>query len=246
LCAVLVAGTAWLVAGPAFHVRAVSYAGADWTDREALDALTEPMLGRSALLVDATATAEALAELPGVETATVDIGPFGQVSVALVEGDAVAVWRTEAAQFLVAEDGTIVGTQARDAVLRGEYADLPFVDDQRSTSRNLWIGDQLPLAEVGAARALADLSPSRLGTQASVLRLALDPTYGFVLSSPQAGWQAAFGFYGFDPADGPAALAAQVSAQASGVRTLFASHPEAGVAWIDARNPGRVYFRARG
>jgi hypothetical protein len=30
------------------------------------------------------------------------------------------------------------------------------------------------------------------------------------------------------------------------VRTLLAGHPEAGLAWIDARNPGRVYFRARG
>ena len=46
--------------------------------------------------------------------------------------------------------------------------------------------------------------------------------------------------------DTPEAIQARLDAQASGVRTLFTDHPEAGVAWIDARNPGRVYFRARG
>jgi len=41
-------------------------------------------------------------------------------------------------------------------------------------------------------------------------------------------------------------MTARIASQASAVRTLFAAHPEAGVAWIDARNPGKVYFRARG
>ena len=79
-----------------------------------------------------------------------------------------------------------------------------------------------------------------------MLAIALDGTYGFILSSPQAGWQAAFGFYGLDPSDTPGGRRRQASSQASGIRTLFAAHPEASVAWIDARNPGRVYFRARG
>jgi hypothetical protein len=246
LCLVLVAGTAWLVTGPSLRVRGVAYAGAAWTRPSALDAITGPIVGQSVLLVDGSSIADAVGDLPGVETATVDIGLFGRIEVGLVEETAVAVWRTDAVQLLVAEDGTVVGTQARDAALTGDYANLPFVDDGRDSSHDLSVGDQLPLDELEAARALAALPPSRVGSASSVLRLSLDPTYGFILSSPQAGWQAAFGYYTADPLARPANLEARVLAQASGIRTLFAEHPEAGVAWIDARNPGRVYFRARG
>ena len=59
-------------------------------------------------------------------------------------------------------------------------------------------------------------------------------------------WYANFGYYAADPLASSATIEARILAQASGIRTLFAEHPEAGVAWIDARNPGRVYFRARG
>jgi cell division septal protein FtsQ len=246
LCLALVAGGAWLVGGPSLRIRAVSYSGADWTERATLDAVTEPMMGRSALLVNAGAIATELGGLPGVERATVDIGLFGRVQVALVEGDAVAIWRTGAAQLLVADDGTVVGSQARDATVPGAYSELPFVDDQREASHDLWIGDQLPSDEVEAALALGDLPADRLGSASAVLRISVDPTYGFILSSPQAGWQAAMGYYGNAPQDTPATIRGRVSEQASSIRTLFAEHPEAGVAWIDARNPGRVYFRARG
>jgi hypothetical protein len=246
LCLALVAGGAWLVGGPSLRIRAVSYSGADWTERAALDAVTEPMIGRSALLVNAGAIATELGGLPGVESAAVDIGLFGRVQVVLVEGDAVVIWRTNAAQLLVAEDGTVVGSQSRDATVPDMYADLPFVDDQREASHDLWIGDQLPSDEVEAARALGDLPADRLGTASAVLRISVDPTYGFILSSPQAGWQAAMGYYANAPQDTPATIRGRVSEQASSIRTLFAEHPEAGVAWIDARNPGRVYFRARG
>jgi len=236
----------WLVGGPALRIRAVAYSGADWTERAALDAVTGPMMGRSALLVNAGVIEAELGELPGVESATVDIGLFGQVQVALVEGDAVAVWRTGAAQLLVAEDGTVVGTQSRDGVMPDAYADLPVVDDQREGSHDLWIGDQLPIDEVDAALALGVLPASRLGSASAILRISVDPTYGFILSSPQAGWQAAMGYYGNAPEDTPATIRERVSEQATSIRTLFAQQPEAGVAWIDARNPGRVYFRARG
>jgi cell division septal protein FtsQ len=246
LCLLLVSATGWLVTGPWLQVRAVSYAGADWTGKDELDAITGPMVGRSLLLIDGAATAEALGSLPGVRTAAVDVGLFGQVHVALVEGDAVAVWRTSAAQLLVAEDGTIVGVQSLDAVITGAHADLPRVTDERETSHDLSVGDQVPQHEVDAARLLADLAPAELGSAGSQLAIAIDGTYGFVLSSPQAGWSAAFGYYGLNPADTPEAVAARLESQASGIRTLFAARPEASVAWIDIRNPGRVYFRARG
>lgn len=246
MCLALLAGTGWLVAGPWLRVRAVTYTGADWTSRAELDAVTKPILGRSALVVDADETVDALGLLPGVESATVDMGLFGQARVSLVEGDAVAVWLTDAARLLVAEDGTVVGIQARDAPAEGSIALLPVIDDVRPASHDLSVGDQIAPHEVAAALVLAELDPSELGSQVVILNIAMDGTYGFIVSAPQAGWQAAFGFYGLDPSETPDVVAARVASQASGVRTLFAAHPEATVAWIDARNPGRVYFRARG
>lgn len=242
----LITVLASLAAGPWLEVRTVSYEGARWTSRADLDRVMAPVVGESALLVDASSLALAVSDLPAVETADVEVGAFGDVRVALVEGGAAAIWRTNAAQLLLAEDGTVVGVQSLDAELRGTLVGLPVIQDLRDTSHDLTVGDAIRPTELDAALALAALPASRLGSQATVLSIELDPTYGFVLSSPQVGWRAAFGYYGLDPTDTADTMAARISSQASAVRTLFASHPEAGVAWVDARNPGRVYFRARG
>jgi len=242
----MVGGLALLAAGPWLRVRTVSYAGTGWTSHADLDAIMEPILGRSALLVDTASLVLELGELPAVERASVEVGPFGEAQVALVEGGAAAVWRTSAAQLLLADDGTVVGVLSLTAAPRGTLVGLPVIEDLRETSHDLTVGDALPANELEAAVALAALPAGRLGSQASVLSVTLDPTYGFVLSSPQAGWRAAFGFYGLHPSDTSETMAARIASQASAVRTLFASHPEAQVAWVDARNPGRVYFRARG
>jgi hypothetical protein len=245
-CLAVIAVLASLVAGPWLEVRTVTYDGARWTSHADLDRVTGPVVGRSALMVDAASLALAISDLPAVESADVEVGAFGEVRVAVVEGGAVAMWRTNAAQLLLAEDGTVVGVQSLDAELRGTLAGLPVIEDLRDTSHDLTVGDTILASELEAALALAALPASRLGSQATLLSVELDPTYGFVLSSPQVGWRAAFGFYGLDPTDTPDTMAARIASQASAVRTLFASNPETGVAWVDARNPGRVYFRARG
>lgn len=242
----LVAILASLVAGPWLEVRTVTYDGARWTSRADLDRVMGSVVGRSALTVDAAGLALAISDLPAVEAADVEVGAFGEVRVVVMEGGAVAIWRTNAAQLLLAEDGTVVGVQSLDAAPRGSLVGLPVIEDLRDTSHDLTVGDTILPTELEAALALAALPASRLGSQTTLLSVALDPTYGFVISSPQAGWRAAFGFYGLDPTDTPETMAARIASQASAVRTLFASHPETGVAWVDARNPGRVYFRARG
>ena len=173
---------------------------------------------------------------------------MGTVHVTLVEGGAVAVWRTSAASLLLAEDGTVVGVQSRDATPTGaDRRRCRAIDDQRDASHDLVVGDADPRRTSWTPRCiLAALPGPRLGSASPTVTVAVDPTYGFVLSAPAAGWQAAFGFYGLDPTDTPEVVAARIESQTSAVRTLFSLHPEAGVAWLDARNPGRVYFRARG
>ena len=56
----------------------------------------------------------------------------------------------------------------------------------------------------------------------------------------------ALGVYGTDPRETSAEAAARLESQVTAVRTLFASRPEAGIGWVDVRNPGKVYFRAKG
>lgn len=246
LCLGLVASLAWLVGGPWLRVRAVSWEGAGWTPLAQLEAIVQPILGESLLLIDSAGLAAELGTLPAVERASVDITAFGEMRVSLVEGGAVAVWQTSAARLLLAEDGTVIGVQSRDARLPASLVGLPLVDDLREASHDLTVGDAVARQDLEGAVALSALPGSRFGSQAATLTVELDPTYGFVVSSPQAGWRAAFGYYGMSAADTPETTAARIEAQVAAVRTLFASHPEAQIAWVDARNPGRVYFRARG
>jgi hypothetical protein len=104
----------------------------------------------------------------------------------------------------------------------------------------------VPASELTAALALSELVPTSVGSTARALTLAVDPTYGFIVTGSQVGWQAAFGFYGLDPGDTEEATAARIAAQADALATLFASRTEAAVAWADVRIPTKVYFRARG
>ncbi|MGH2489554.1 MAG: hypothetical protein ACRDFR_08055, partial [Candidatus Limnocylindria bacterium] len=52
-CLALVSALASLVTGPWLEVRSVTYDGARWTSRADLDAVMQPAVGRSALVVDA-------------------------------------------------------------------------------------------------------------------------------------------------------------------------------------------------
>ncbi len=96
------------------------------------------------------------------------------------------------------------------------------------------------------ANYLAGLDPALLGSKASRLSIRLDDEYGFIVVSSAPAWQAAFGFYGLEPPEPGRSESPhdRIEQQVVAVRTLFATEPEAGVSWVDARNPGKVYFRA--
>ena len=74
----------------------------------------------------------------------------------------------------------------------------------------------------------------------------LDDEFGFGLVSSDPAWEMALGVYGTDPAETPADAAARLERQITAVRTLFATRTETEIGWVDARNPGKVYFRAKG
>jgi hypothetical protein len=74
----------------------------------------------------------------------------------------------------------------------------------------------------------------------------LDDEFGFGLVAAEPGWEMALGVYGMDPNETASDATARLDRQVTAVRTLFATRSEIEIGWVDARNPGKVYFRDKG
>jgi hypothetical protein len=238
LLAVL-AGGSWL------RVAQIDAQGATWTSEARLTEALEPLRGHALLTVDRRALEEQLAALPAVAAAHVETFLPDRLTVTVEEEPAAFVWQTSAVQLVCAADGTAIGQVALGAPLPEALAGLPFIDDRRSASRNIIVGAAIPEREVRTALRLVAIEPATLGSAAQRLTVRIEEQYGFIVVAPEIGWSAAFGYYGVDPQEGDADVAARIEQQAASVRTLFAEQPETSVSWVDARNPGRVYWRAR-
>jgi hypothetical protein len=119
---------------------------------------------------------------------------------------------------------------------------LPQVSDERFVSRLLTVGDAVPPAELRVANRLTDLDPRLIGSRADAVAVKVDYQMGFMLESAAPAWSVALGFYQLDPREDEAAADARLERQLAAIRTLFAMRPERGVSWLDARNPGKVYW----
>jgi cell division septal protein FtsQ len=245
--AALAAGLVALLSGPWLRVTEVSWAGDRHTDADDLDRLLAGQRGRSVLTVDTHRLQERLQELPAVKSARVEALLPGAVRATVVERQPAFVWQTTTARLLGASDGTLFAALPRDAALPTELSTMPLVDDDRDVARLMTVGDVVPAGLTEMARRLSGLDPAALGSAATRLTVRLDDQYGFLLVSTDPAWRIAFGTYGHDPDQaGSEDAAALVDRQASAVRTLFATEPEATVGWVDVRNPGKVYFRGKG
>lgn len=240
--AAVLGGTVTLVNGPWLRVVEVAHAGERYTPAADLNEILGAFRGAPLLAVDSGALAERIEDLPAVASARVEAYLPGTLRVSVVEKAAAFTWVTRAARLVGAADGSIIAELPLDAELPAELAALPAVDDQRPGSRGLGVGDTLSAAELRMALRLLAVDPALLGSAATALGLQVDPEYGFVLVSAQPPWRAALGFYQLDPAEDAVTADARLDAQIAAVRTLFAGHAEASVSWVDARNPGRVYW----
>jgi len=245
LAAGLVGALLWLVNGPLLRVRSVAWAGTRYTTDDQVAAILEPLKGSSLLTLDDAAVAGRLASLPGVRAAQVEPTLPGGLSVQLQEKAAALVWQTSAARLLVAADGMVFGHVSRTTPMPGNLAALPLVDDRRAAALDIFVGDRIPDIERSMALRLAAINPLALGSKARGLLVRLDDACGYVLV-PRGGasWAAAIGLSGTDQQS--AVTASDIDAHVAAVRTLFAAHPESTVGWVDARNPGKVYWRANG
>jgi hypothetical protein len=170
----------------------------------------------------------------------------GSVEATLVEREVAFVWETSRARLLGSEDGTLFAVVGPDDPLPADVADLPGIVDERFASRVLAVGDRIPASILRAAMELSSLDPAALGSSATRLAIRLDDAHGFRLVSSEPTWEIALGVYGLDPRESASAASARLDRQVTAVRTLFASRPEVEIEWVDVRNPGKVYFRAKG
>ena len=244
-----VATTAVLVAllnGPWLLVTDVAWAGGRYTADGDLREALEARRGASVLAIDTRALRAELERLPAVERASVTAGISGRLEATIVEREAAFVWLTTGWRFLGSADGTLFAREPAGRELDNEMRDLPQIGDHRSTAGLLTVGDVIPEALLRAALRIAALEPALLGSAEDRLGVQLDDEFGFRLIAAETGWEVALGVYGIDPRETAAQADERLQKQVTAVRTLFAEHSERRIGWVDARNPGRVYFRAKG
>ena len=242
LFAGLVGGLVALVNGPWLRVGHVAATGAAYTVSSQLDALLEPYDGASLLTLDSAALAARLRALPAVADARVRTEVPDRLAVTITEKEPAAVWITRERRLLTAADGSFIAELPPDTEVPDQLGSLIIVDDQRSASRYLAVGDALPAAELRAAERLLAIDPRVIGSKAKGFALRVDDEYGFILVSGTPAWEVAFGFYQLDPVETEAVASARLEGQLAAVRTLFTGRAEASIGWVDARNPRRVYW----
>ncbi len=240
--AVLVA----LLSGPWLRVTQVAWAGDRHVDDTQLEHVLGSARGTSVLAVDTEALRLRIERLAAVDSATVTASLTGTLEAVIVEHEAAFVWETRSARFLGAADGTIFAGGRDEASLPAEAASLTRVVDERFAARLITIGDVIPADLLRIALQLGELDPTALGSDATRLSVRLDDEYGFRLVSAEPAWEVALGVYGLDPRESSTEADARLERQVTAVRTLFAARPETGIGWVDVRNPGKVYFRAKG
>jgi hypothetical protein len=241
--AALVAGLLALVNGPWLRVAHVAWAGERYTPASQLQRVLGRLNGTALLMVDARKLQARLERMPAVSQARVETFLPDAVKVTIVEKAAAFVWQTSAVRLLGAADGTLIGQLALAADLPPDLATLPLIDDHRQESRNAIVGDRIDAPTMAAALRLSGIDPATLGSTAADLEVRMTDADGFLLVSRQPAWMADFGYYPPLDAGELGALDERLNAQVAAVRTLFAARPEEEISWVDARDPGRVYWR---
>lgn len=241
-----IAGLVALLNGPMLRVTHVAWAGAAYTEAETVTAVLAPAEGRSVLAVDTRALRDQLEALPSVADAEVTASLSGTVTAELVERSVAFIWEARGTKFLVADDGTVFAALGRGAPVPDALAGTPLVFDERRIGRSIRVGTAIAESLVAPTLDILAIDPAALGSSTGRVQVHLDDEFGFRLVSADPAWEVALGVYGTNPRETVADVAARLERQVTAVRTLFATRGEAGIGWVDVRNPGKVYFRAGG
>lgn len=235
-----------LVEGPWLRVSEVAWAGDRFTPDAELEQVLAGQRGRSLLGVDTRDLGQRLERIPAVAGASVTADLLGGVRARVEEREAAFAWETSSGLYVGSTDGTIFASDRGEPELLPTVDSLPIIRDERFAARLITVGDVIPTTLLSTALRLSGLDPATLGSSATALTVRLDDEFGFRLVSTEPAWEVALGIYGADPNETAAEAEARLDRQVTAVRTLFATRSEAEIGWVDVRNPGKVYFRAKG
>jgi hypothetical protein len=175
-------------ASSAFGYRRLDLAGAIHTDELSVRAELGVSDGTNLFALATDGIVERLRRLPAVTGATIEVALPDTIRIRLAERRPILVWAVGERRLLVDLE-RVAFAQAGDA------ADLPVVDDRRSATSGLGVGDVLDPVDFDAATRLAALSPADVGSGAAALHVSIDDERGFALDAGAGGWTAIFGFF---------------------------------------------------
>lgn len=190
LLALVLSGLAIYGAGAssAFGYRRLDLTGAAHTDELSVRAELGVSDGTNLFSLATDGIEERLRRLPAVTGATIEVALPDTIRIRLAERRAILVWTVGDRRLLV-DAARVAFAQAGDA------GDLPVVDDRRSATSTLGVGDVLDPVDFDAATRLAALRPADVGSGAAALHVSIDDERGFALDSGPGGWTAIFGFF---------------------------------------------------
>jgi hypothetical protein len=188
---------AWLVTNDDFNLRGdgVKITGLRYTSADEVRAVIGLPAGATPNIfrVDTGSMERALASLPAVERAEVDVRLPDQLIVSIKERTPVFVLRTPTTAFLVDDRGVALDdVSAEQAGTLG----LPVVDDGRELfAPVLEVGGRLDEISLAADLRLAALTPEVIGSNYTTVAVTVDDDDGYVLTAEPNGWRAIFGHY---------------------------------------------------
>lgn len=194
--AVLVAAAATygVANSSAFADGRLAVEGAVFTTAEELEAAMAPATGINLFALSTDPLEARLLELPTVADASVSVRLPDVVAVRLIEREPIVIWELGARHYLVDVDGTLFARIDPEDPPPAADA-LPRVQDRRAGSVGLAVGRTLDPVDLDAARRLASLVPSDVGSEADRLAVIVNDQSGFIVVGQPVGWRAVFGFY---------------------------------------------------
>lgn len=192
-----VAAFGWLLTNDDFNLRAdgLHITGLRYTSAEEVRAVIGLPAGATPNIfrVDTGSMERALASLPAIERADVDVVLPDQLAVAIKERTPVFLLRTPTVAFLVDQLGVALDdVQLPDAANVG----LPVVNDARvQFAPVLEVGSRLDEISLAADLRLAALTPEAIGSSYTSLTVDVGDDDGYVLTAEPGGWRAIFGHY---------------------------------------------------
>ena len=177
----------------AFDYTKLRVEGTTYTKPGDVEATLAAVRGQNLFRMATGPLQDEIERLPTVARARIGVQLPDTLAVRIDERVPILVWQVGQRRFLVDSSGTLFAAFPDDPP--GDAADLPVVDDRRTTSAALDVGVPLDPVDVDAATRLGSLVPNDVGSEADGLTVILTDENGYIVRPRSGSWSAVFGFY---------------------------------------------------